>query len=453
MMSSTTNSAAASAPGARLSSLEWLLCAIVGLGFVFDTFEIVVMSITVRPALMSLGMDPGTATFNHWVGVLLYVPGATAGLFGVLGGYLIDVFGRRRALVWSLLLYTLSTVAAATASSPVSLLVWRCFTLIGVALEFVAALTWLAELFPEPKRREMVLGYSQIASGAGNFVVTATYYLAVTYGMRLPAINGHHDAWRYTLAIGMLPAIPLMLVRSRLPESPLWAQTSARGKMRRPSVGALFAPALRRSTIAAMLVTACVYAGAYGVLQQIPRLVPGLPDVRTLSPRAQEQIVSLVHLFGSLGEVCGRLLFAIVVVTVVRQRRLLRTFMISSLAVVPVVLLYASTSGVAALTVASFVATLLVMAQFSFVGNYLPRLFPTHLRGTGESVAVNIGGRLIGTSAAFITPQLASMFSGPQLTVHLSYAMATVAAVVFAAGCVVTNWMPEPTAVLPDAID
>ena len=43
------------------------------------------------------------------------------------------------------------------------------------------------------------------------------------------------------------------------------------------------------------------------------------------------------------------------------------------------------------------------MAQFSFWGNYLPRVYPTHLRGTGESFAANVGGRMIGTSAALVT--------------------------------------------------
>jgi MFS family permease len=443
--------AATSSGAARLSALEWLLCAVVGLGFVFDAFEILVMPITVRPALIGLGVAAGTRTFNRWVGVLLYIPAVAGGLFGLFGGQLIDAFGRRRALVWSLLLYAFSTLAAATASSPEGLLIWRCFTLIGVALEFVAALTWLAELFPVARQRELVLGYSQIAYGAGSFIVTATYYLAVTYATQIPSLVGHHDPWRYALAVGTLPSIPLMLVRSRLPESPVWDAQRRRGALQRPHLGAIFRPGLRRASVSAVLVTACVYASAYGVLQQTPRLVPGLPDVRVLSPRAQEQIVSVVHLCGSLGEVSGRLLFAIVVVMFVRQRALLRTFLVPALVVVPVVFACASTSGVAALKVGSFIATLLVTAQFSFIGNYLPRLFPTGLRGTGESVAVNVGGRLIGASAAFITPLLAGMVPGPNPTAQLAYAMATVAAVALGAGCMMTFWMPEPrTADLPE---
>ena len=172
--------------------------------------------------------------------------------------------------------------------------------------------------------------------------------------------------------------------------------------------------------------------------------MPGLPDVRVLAPRAQEQLVSIVHLFGSIGEIAGRLGFAIVVVMLVRQRRLLRVFAAPALVVVPAVFVYAATSGVTALKVGSFVATMLVTAQFSFLGNYLPRLFPTRLRGTGQSVAINVGGRLIGAAAAFITPQLADVIAGPNSTLRLAYAMAVVAVVALGTGCAMSFWIPEP---------
>ena len=54
-----------------------------------------------------------------------------------------------------------------------------------------------------------------------------------------------------------------------------------------------------------------------------------------------------------------------------------------------------------------FLAGFFTVGQFSFWGNYLPRVYPLHLRGTGESFAANIGGRLIGTSFAWLTATLA----------------------------------------------
>ena len=50
------------------------------------------------------------------------------------------------------------------------------------------------------------------------------------------------------------------------------------------------------------------------------------------------------------------------------------------------------------------------VAQFSFWGNYLPRVYPVNLRGTGESFAANVGGRMVGTGANFLTTRLARSF-------------------------------------------
>jgi MFS family permease len=435
----------------EFTAVEWAVCIVACIGFAFDGYELILMSITVRPALLSLGVPAGSATFNRWVGLLLYVPIATAGLSGLLGGYLTDRLGRRRLVVWSMLLYSVSTAAAAAATSLPVLLVWRCLTLTGVGLEFVAALAWLAELFPDARRQKLVIGYSQVWSGAGNFLVTGAYYAAVTYAHALPALGGDHEAWRYTLAMGAIPAIPLGLFRSRLPESPLWEQKKRLGSLKRPAFGELFGARLRRATVAATLLAACVYATAYGVVQQMPRIVIGMPGVVSLNPLAREQIVSVVHFYTSLGDAFGRLLFAMLVVGVVRQRRLLRLFLLPAILVFPCVYLYAATHSLALLKAGTFAATMLMTAQFSFLGNYLPRLYPTHLRATGESFALNIGGRVIGTTAALFTPQFASVFSAANPSMQLAHAAGIVALFVLSAGGVVSGWLPEPdTDALPD---
>ena len=107
-------------------------------------------------------------------------------------------------------------------------------------------MAWLAELFPEPRRREKVLGYTQAFSSAGGLLVAIANGLAIDYAASLPAISGFgmdvqdpHAPWRYTLMSGVLPAIPLILIRPFLPESPIWAQKKAAGTLKRPSIAAL----------------------------------------------------------------------------------------------------------------------------------------------------------------------------------------------------------------------
>ncbi|NJS14297.1 MAG: FAD-dependent oxidoreductase, partial [Sphingopyxis sp.] len=102
------------------------------------------------PALMELGgIAPGTPEFTTWGGRLFFVPAFVGGVFGLLGGYLTDRLGRRRVLTWSILLYAFSALAAAYSTSVEMLLFFRCTTFVGVCVEFVAAVAWLAELFPQ----------------------------------------------------------------------------------------------------------------------------------------------------------------------------------------------------------------------------------------------------------------------------------------------------------------
>ena len=91
------------------------------------------------------------------------------------------------------------------------------------------------------------------------------------------------------------------------------------------------------------------------------------------------------------------------------------------------------------------IAGLLTVAQFSFWGNYLPRVYPTYLRGTGESFAANIGGRMLGTSAALLTTQLVPMMPGAAAPVRLAYAAAVVGTVAYIIGFTASFWLPEPT--------
>ena len=174
-----------------LTPRQWVICAIAAIGFAFDIYEILMLPLIARPALMELtGAVPGTPAFNYWVGMLFWVPAMAGGVFGLIGGYLADRFGRRRVLVWSILLYAFSACAAGYATSIGWLLFFRCTTFIGVCVEFVAAVAWLAELFPDPKQREAVLGYTQAFSSVGGILVTGAYFLAVTYAESLPAIHG-----------------------------------------------------------------------------------------------------------------------------------------------------------------------------------------------------------------------------------------------------------------------
>ena len=155
-------------PRARLTTTQWLIVVLAAIGFAFDIYELLMAQFVLPPAIPELtGFKPGARSFRTWVGRLFYIPAFAGGIFGLLGGYLTDLLGRRRVLTWSILLYAVSAFLAGFSTSIEMLLVLRCTTFIGVCVEFVAAVAWLAELFPEPRRRESVLGYTQAFSSLG----------------------------------------------------------------------------------------------------------------------------------------------------------------------------------------------------------------------------------------------------------------------------------------------
>ncbi len=430
----------------RLTATQWIICAVAALGFAFDIYAVLMLPLIVGPALGELGkLKPGTPQFNDWVGLLFYLPAVCGGIFGMIGGYLTDLLGRQKVLVWSILLYTVSAGAAAWSTSLPMLLVLRCLTFVGVCVEFVAAVAWLAELFDDPKQREKALGWTQAFSSCGGFMVSGGYWVAVHYGANMPAIFGGHAPWRYTLLSGVIPAIPLIIIRPFLPESPKWKARKAAGTLKRPSFLELFEPKLLRTTIVTCLMFAFAYGAAFGAIQHLPRIVPGLPGVNNLKVPAQQEIVAKVQGTQEIGGLAGRVALAFLAVMIVSRRKLLWVFQIPGLILVPLVFFYPAIDNLEWLRIGIFFAGFFTVAQFSFWGNYLPLVYPVHLRGTGESFAANVGGRMIGTSFAWVTAQLATKMSGPSPFAKTAYAAAGVALFVYLAGFICSFWLQEPS--------
>jgi len=275
-------------------------------------------------------------------------------------------------------------------------------------------------------------------------MVTGMYYLVVTYGDRLPAVRGGHEAWRYTLISGVIPAIPLIVIRPFLPESPTWRVKKEAGTLKRPSFAELFDVRFRRTTIVTTIMMAAAFAAAFGAIQQTPRMVPGLAEVRTLPRAAVEQTVSAVQSFQEFGGLAGRFLLAFLAVRIVSRRQLVRMFQVPGLVLIPIVFLIA-TSDLPLFKWSLFLFGITTIGQLSFWGNYLPRVYPTYLRGTGESFAANVGGRMIGTFAALLTTQLVNVMPGGSPPTKLAYAAAIVGTGAYVLGLVASFWLPEPS--------
>jgi hypothetical protein len=343
---------------------------------------------------------------------------------------------------------------------------------------------WLAELFREPVQREKVLGYTQAFSSLGGIMIAGANILAAKFALDFPAIHGGHEAWRYTLISGVIPALPLILIRPFLPESPEWQRKRDAGTLKRPNIFELFSPALVRTTILTTLVFAASYGIAFGAIQQLPQIIgaagigtpaerghkeiiatakaavgkaaadakaAGQPDLtppqrRQIGANASDEAVAKVSSAQELGGLVGRVLFAILATVIISRRALLRVFQIPALIFVPLFFWWVAGNlqgdTLTLVKIGIFLAGLLTVAQFSFWGNYIPLVFPLHLRGTGESFAANIGGRVIGTAAAWFTISLSE--SKPPSPEKIAIMGALVAGAYALIGAILTHWLPEP---------
>jgi MFS family permease len=557
----------------RLTRTQWLICIIASIGFLFDTYELLMTPLVGVPAIAELlQVPPNNPLVTQWMGNMLWITAICGGVFGLLGGWLIDRYGRKRIMAASIFVYSFSPLLAAFSTTLGAFIFFRCTTFIGVCVEFVAAITWLAELFPEKRRKEAVLGSTQAFASLGGVLVTAVNAWVVGHAnglpvLPLPDIFNAHATWRYTLMSGLLPAIPIALMLPFVPESQLWRERRDAGTLKRPSFAQLFSPQLRRVTVVTALLSACAYAAAFGALQLTPlRVAPGLPELRqqrqmlrplqeealalnkqllgvmpsyqqavssvpglretaaerakvrlamratrkvldnagnndaaktaaknqlaaftsrittldeklgsvtAAQPEAKKAVIererimkalgdnrerqepldtaikargNSIQLFQEFGGLTGRILLAVLVVTAIARRTLLRLFLIPGLVAFPLTYFVFYHQGAIALQWGIFVCGLLVVGQFSYFGEYLPKVFPLHLRGTGGSFATNVGGRMIGTSAAFLTSNIVAPLTGRASTFdQVALAAGVVATSVFIVALLATTFLPEPT--------
>ena len=167
---------------------------------------------------------------------------------------------------------------------------------------------------------------------------------------------------------------------------------------------------------------------------------------KAIRGNAVDQAVAKVTILQEIGGMVGRVALAVLALMLVSRRSLLRIFQIPSLFVVPALFWWISqnlqSDSLSTIKVGIFLAGFFTVAQFSFWGNYIPLVFPLHLRGTGESFAANIGGRVLGTAAAFITITLSE--SKPPDPAKIALMGAYVAGAYALVGAILTQWLPEP---------
>lgn len=379
---------------------QWRALIAAKLGWVLDAMDFLLYVMALGHLKAYFGFDDATAGLLGTITLLVSAGG------GLLFGVMADRFGRARALTWTILIFSLCSLGAATSQSLVQLLFWRLLLGIGMGGEWASGAVLVSETWP-PEHRTKAVAIMQSGWALGYLLAAA---LAALFLGVLPL---GEDAWRWLFAAGALPALFTLWIRRRVREPDLWSRRQA-GAQRTNPFPVLFGRPLRRRTVLAILMTACVQFGYWGLFFWLPSFLgrpleeggAGLSIVRSMAWLVPMQVGAY---FGylSFGFIADRL----------GRRRTFIGFLVTVAVLVP---LYGQ--------LARSPATLLLLGPvigfaghgyFSLFGAFLAELFPTEARATGQGLAYN-GGRALGALAPFTIGAVATL---PQVGIGSALAL------------------------------
>jgi MFS family permease len=251
-------------------------------GWTLDGMDSFIYALVLVPSLRELlprsGIVASKGNVGSYGGLLfsLFLIGwGLAFLWGPIG----DKFGRIRTLMLTIVWYSVFTLLSALVTSVWQLAVLRLLAGIGIGGEWAMGGTFVAEEWPENRRR----------AGAG-FMHTG-YYVGIFLAAIANYVIGSRYGWRYMFAFGGLPALLLAWVRHGITEPARWssqAEIVRSWQIYRP-FAALFSSALRRRTILNSLFMLASVSGLWAGTVYVPTAVTSLAEAagRVGSPVAQ----------------------------------------------------------------------------------------------------------------------------------------------------------------------
>ena len=408
----TTPTSAQARTGTRA---QWLVLAAAFLGWMFDGVEQGVFPLVARPALQDLLKVDGDAQVGVWIGVItaLFLLGAAFG--GLVFGWLGDRLGRVRAMVLSILTYSSFSGCCYFAQAPWHLGVFRFLSAVGMGGEWSLGVALVMECWPE-RRRPLLAGAIGAAANLGFGLVGLLGALfAVTRG-----------SWRWVMLAGAAPALLALFIARWVPESEKWRHSLKQGGA--GPLREVFGGTLCKRTLLGIAFASIVLIGAWGSVQWLPSWADQLTRGTVHNAKGLTQL--LIGAGAVVGSFVGPWLGG-------KVGRRTAYFSIS--------LVYLLACGYLFRWVAAYGTGFLVMAGlvgattgafFGWLPLYLPELFPTRVRATGQGLCYN-SGRVFAAAGALQMGELMRYYHG-------SYAQAgATMTLVYALGLVLVWLGPE----------
>ncbi|MBK1787478.1 MFS transporter [Prauserella cavernicola] len=384
------------------------------LGWVLDGYETYAL-VLIGSQLIAELIGPGASPL-YFSGLLAAQLVAWA-IGGLLAGVLTDYFGRKRVLMYSVLVYGLFTGLSALATDYWVFLGLRIITGLGMGAEWGPGSALVSEIWPNRSRGKGI-ALLQSGFGVGFLLATGTFWLLSGTG---------DDQWRWMLVVGALPALLALFIRRYVKESDQWERTDRRRRRarQRASAGEQLDAAdtsltrftvasivtdrtLRRRTAGLLVMSAASLVGWWAVSTWIPRFV----GEATAAEGAAESAITWIVLGYNFAGVLGWLAFGALADRIGRRWTIWGYYVF---ALAAVWLLFAVPYGTIGMLAAFvFVNGFFTLGQMGWMATYPMELFPTHVRGTAITIVFN-STRFLAAAGALLSGYLVGAFGGIQV--------------------------------------
>jgi MFS family permease len=368
----------------ELTGYQWFVLLVCTLGWVFDCMGQQLFAVARTPAVAGLlGLGPKDATVAFYGGIatsLMLIGWATGGIiFGILG----DRIGRAKTMVMTILLYSIFTGLSGMARGFTDFVVYRFLCGLGVGGQFSIGVTLVAEYMPA-RARPRALALLQALANWGN-MGAALIAMGFAHMEKIGTLTTW-PAWRWTLAIGALPAVMAIPVFRKLKEPESWqkAVAGAGPRQKAGSLAELFGdPRWRRSTIVGMVLASAGVIGLWGIGFFTMDLIHSV-----FEPKQAAFWAPMTSVLLNLGGFFGAYGFSYLTAYIGRRWAFAVAFVLAGGSTCMTFLCMKTPHDV------YWMVPLMGVCQFLIFGGYavyFPELYPTRLRSTGTSFCYNIG--------------------------------------------------------------
>jgi MFS family permease len=386
------------------------------LGWMLDAFDAMLYALVLAHVMRDLGMSKATS------GLLYTLTLLASGIGGILFGFIADRIGRKRALMLSILTYSICSFASGLSTSVLMLAVFRFILGLGMGGEWNTGATLVAETWPTELRAKAIS------------IVQSSWAIGYAFAALVAGIVLHYANWRMVFFVGVLPALVTFWIQKGVPESEMWKEhrrlaldssrvAVAQQKYEHDSFVRIFQRPYAKSTFALLLVNFFGMFGWWGLFTWIPPYLslPIEQGGRGFGVMGTTTLLLVLNLAGmfpgyaSFGWVADRL-----------GRR--NSFVLYTAAAAVLVPLYALARSPAAMLVLGTVVAFFGTGFFSGSGIIGSEIFPTRVRARALGFTYN-GARTMSSVAPYVIGRVGQM-KGLSWAFYLCAAAFLLAAVV-----------------------